>query len=171
MNIENIRPKVKNESDKYSWHLYKFLNRITKKNKHIKDQLRIYWNHHSRWDGEYLPFNKELSNGLQVIIDPYGGRSCGYFMNTVLLKGNCELFSLSSWRKEDLLDITDWFFDTYEQIGRCIFDPDHNGWLQGADKRYTYVNNTRKCNWCGEWHHREIKKITTIKRKELWIKE
>ncbi|MBT2759933.1 hypothetical protein [Paenibacillus sp. ISL-20] len=168
MNLGKIKPKVKGESNKYSWNLYKFLSKIVKKNEYIDSQLRIYWNHHSRWDGEHLPFNTDLSNGMQIIIDPYGNKSSGYFMNTVLRKGNCELYSLCVWKKEDLLDITDWFFDEYEKIGRCIFDPDHNGWMLGTDGRYTYVNNTRKCNWCGQWHHREIVKKVKIERISVW---
>jgi len=168
MDLNKVKPKIKGESDKYSWNLYKFLSKITK-DKYIKNQLRIYWNHHSRWDGAYLPFIGDASNTMQLIISPYGDKGSGYFMNTVLQKGNCELFSLCVWKHEDLLDITDWFFDTYEKIGRCIFDPEHYKWMLGTDNRYTYVNNTRRCNWCGQWQHKEIVKKTRIERKEVWV--
>lgn len=168
MNLSKIKPKLKGESDKYSWNLYKFLNKISK-DKYINNQLRIYWNHHSRWDGAHLPFVGELSNTMQLIISPYGDRGSGYFMNTILHKGNCELFSLCVWKHEDLLDITDWFFDTYEKIGRCIFDPEHYKWMLGTENRFTYVNNTRRCNWCGQWQHKEIVKKTRIERREVWV--
>ncbi|MWV44874.1 hypothetical protein GRF59_14730 [Paenibacillus sp. HJL G12] len=168
MNLSKIKPKLKGESDKYSWNLYRFLNKIAK-DKYINNQLRIYWNHHSRWDGEHLPFTKDVSNLMQLIISPYGDKFTGYFMNTVLQKGNCEFISLCPWKEEDLLDVTDWFFDTYEKIGRCIFDPEHNGWMLGTDSRYTYVNNTRKCNWCGQWHQKQIVKKTRIERKVEWV--
>lgn len=167
MDLNKIKPKIKAESDKYSWNLYKFLRKIHK-DKHVKNQMRIYWNHHSRIDGEWLPFTEKIPNTMQIVIAPYGDKSCGYFMSSVLMKGNCELFSLCAWKEDDFRDITDWFFKTYEDIGRCIFDGNHSGWLLGDENRFTYINNTRRCNWCGEWHHMEIHKETTIKRRKVW---
>lgn len=169
MNLNKIKPKVKGESDKYSWNLYKFLTKIIKERKTTADSIKIYWNTYSTWDGEYLPFNESIDFGRQVIISPYGDRSTGYILSTVLREGRCDRFAIPlQWQNS--VDITEWFFNTYEEIGRCIFDKDHRRWMQYTDGRYTYVNNTRRCNWCGEWHHKEVKKKVKIDRQVVWTK-
>lgn len=173
LDLRKIKPEVKGQSDKYSWNLYKFLHKLCSnkdEGKYIKNQLEIHWLHHSRWDGEYLDFDQEKLNLSQVLILPLGlenGRSF-YSMSSVMTQGRAERFHLP-WKKEELTDITEWFFSTYERDGRCIFDREHNGWMLGSDGRFTYVNNTRKCNWCGQWQHKEIHKEVKIKRKEVWI--
>lgn len=172
IDLNKIKPKVKGESDKYSWNFYNFLNKLTRKRvegKYIKKQLEIHWLHNSRWDGKYLEFNKDKLNINQIIILPYGKEYGGSFYNLdpILRKGWATEFSgLSS---SETTDITEWFFKIYERDGRCIFDREHNGWWQGSDNRFTYINNTRKCNWCGQWHKKEIRKVQTIKRVETWI--
>lgn len=172
LDINKIKPKVKGESDKYSWNLYNFLHKQVRQRdvgKCVKKQIKVYWLCHSRWDGSHLEFNpdKVSLNMMQLIISPFGGKS-GYFMDTIMRKGRAEQYYLP-WKDEDLLDITSWFLNTYEQIGRCIFDHTHNGWLQGDKERFTYVNNTRKCNWCGKWHKKEIEKKVKIERVVNWV--
>lgn len=149
MNLSRIKPKNKGVSDKYSWNLYKFLNKMLKVEKFAtEDTVRFYWNTYSRWDGEHLPFNGHIDFGRQGIISTTDNKNTGYLLDAVLREGRSELYAIPlAW--QNTIDITDWFFDTYEKIGRCIFDSDHNGWMQHTDARYTYVNNTRKCNWCG----------------------
>lgn len=173
MDLTKIKPRVKSESDKYSWNFYRFLERITKgrDGKYIKNQLEIHWLHHSRLDGSFLEFNPNKLNTMQLIILPLGinnGRSF-YSMSSIMREGRATEFALP-WKKEELTNITDWFFDTYERDGRCIFDREHNGWWRGSDNRFTYINNTRRCNWCGEWHIKEIEKKVKIERKVKWIK-
>jgi len=171
LDINKIKPKIKNQSDKYSWNLYNFLHKQVKQKevgKYVPKQIKIYWLTHSRWDGKHMEFNPENLHLMQIIISPFGNKGLGYFMNTILTNGKAECFSLP-WKDEELLDITDWFFDTYEQIGRCIFNLDHDGWLQGGINRFTYVNNTRKCNWCGKWQKKEIKKKVIIERIYNWV--
>jgi hypothetical protein len=169
--INKIKPKVKGQSDKYSWNLYKFLHKqINQKEigKYVLKQIKVYWLHHSRWDGEYLEFNPNELDIRQIIISPFGGTRTGYFLSQILLEGKNECFALP-YEDDELTDITEWFFKTYEKDGRCMFDREHNGWLLGDENRFTYVNNTRKCSWCGKWQHKEIKKVQTIKRKEVWV--
>jgi hypothetical protein len=173
MDLKLIKPKVKGESDKYSWNLFKFLNKLhSDKNygNYYKNQLEILWLHHSRWDGSYLEFNEDKLNIGQLIIMPLGkanGRSF-FSMQSVLAKGRAEEFALP-WREDELTNITDWFFTTYIRDGRCIFDRGHQSWLQGTENRFTFINNTRRCNWCGKWHNKEIQKVVSIKRKEVWV--
>jgi len=60
------------------------------------------------------------------------------------------------------------FFKTYIKDGRCIFDREHNGWWKGGDNRFTYINSTRRCNWCGEWQRKRIEKEVKIKQRVVW---
>lgn len=169
MNWEGIKPAIKGESDKYSWNLYNFLNKQTRQRdigKYVKKQLKVYWLTSSWWDGSYLEFNPDKLILRQVLICPLGNGSF-YNLSTIMRENKAKEWAMI-YRDEALIDITDWFFNTYEQHGRCIFDRGHNGWWQGSDNRYTYVNNTRKCNWCGKWQHKEIHKVVEISRKVTW---
>lgn len=173
IDLNDIKPKVRDESDKYSWNLYRFLDKLFKEKdvgKYYKNQLNVCWLHRSRWDGEYKDLDLNHINLNQVIIIPNGldnDRSF-YSLRSILGQGKAERFYLP-WSKDELTDITEWFFETYKKDGRCIFDREHSGWWQGSDDRFTYINNTRRCNWCGEWHKKEIHKEVIIKRREIWV--
>lgn len=174
IDLNEIKPKVKSKSDKYSWNLYRFLNKLFKdkdEGKYIQKRLEIHWLHSSRLDGSYLEFNPDDLNIVQMIILPTGKGNSGsfYSMASILREGRAERFALPfKWEKE-MTNITDCFFDTYKRDGRCIFDRKHIGWMLGTEDRFTYVNNTRKCNWCNEWQHKEIVKEQSIKRNEVWV--
>lgn len=175
LDVDLYKPKIKGESDKYSWNLYKFLNKQVRQRdigKYVKTQIRVFWLTHSRWDGRYVEFNPEKLHGglnhMQIIISPFGDRGSGYFLSNILGNKKDECFSLSSWAKDEFIDITEWFFSTYEQDGRCTFDREHIGWWQGDKERFTYINNTRRCNWCGQWHMKEIHKSVKIEREVHW---
>lgn len=172
IDLKKIKPEVKGQSDKYSWNLYRFLHKLLRNKDHgkyYKNQLEVLWLHDSRWDGEFLEFNPEEFKTSQVIIMPLGKENgmSFYFMDGILRNGRTIEFVLP--RTWEITNITEWFFETYQRDGRCIFDREHTAWLQGSDNRFTYVNNTRKCNWCGEWHHKEIHKEVKIKRHEVWV--
>jgi hypothetical protein len=173
MNLKQIKPKVKGKSDKYSWNLYRFLESQVKQKeigKYVQKQIKVYWIARSWWDGSYLGFDPDkICNLNQVVISPFGGKLSGYFLSHVLRDGKKECYSLSVYREDQLVDITDWFFSVYERDGRCIFDREHKSWMATPEGRYTYINNTRKCNWCGQWHKKEIHKVVKIERKEVWI--
>ncbi|MCA1021474.1 hypothetical protein [Halobacillus litoralis] len=174
IDLKDIKPRLANRSDKYSSNLYRFLRNRFKENKYVQNQIEIHWLTHSRWDGSYLEFNPDnVSKGLgQLLILPLGkenGRSF-YSLHEVLRKGKTTEFAIP-WMKDELVDITDWFFETYIKDGRCIFDRDHNKWLSGDESRFTKVNNTRKCNWCGEWQEKQIVKVQKIDRKEIWVSQ
>lgn len=166
--LNRIKPNNIKVSDKFSRKLYKQLKDISKEKYH---NIKIYWNTSSRWDGSHMPFENVISSDgfttlNQVMVSPDGNKRTGYFLSSIIT-GNkkAERFALPhTW---ELIDITDWFFDTYEKIGRCMYSP-HNGWLAEDDGRFTYVNNTRKCNYCGEWQQRHVEKVQTIKRVSSW---
>lgn len=177
IDLNDIKPKVRNKSDKYSWYLYNFLNKLFKTKdigKYYQNQMEIHWLHDSRWDGGWLdaPTGKDQVKGLnlhQLLILPAGrkhGRTF-YHISSILQKGKSEHFSLPS--KWSTTDITDWFFENYKRDGRCVFDREHIDFMRGTENRFTYVNNTRRCNWCGEWHTKEIKKEVKIKRRVKWV--
>lgn len=128
--------------------------------------MKVYWLTASRWDGSYLRFDPNELRLNQVIISPLGGN--GYLLSQILDKGYGTEFALT-WREDELIDITKWFLDTYEKDGRCIFDREHYKRMLGAEGRFTYINNTRRCNWCGQWQHKQIKKVQTIERVVNWI--
>ncbi len=170
MDLKAIKPAIKGESDKYSWYLYRFLEKQVKQRdigKYVPKQIKVYWLNKSRWDGRLLSFDDENVDINQVFISPFGGKS-GYSLSTIMTKGKATQYYLP-WSDEDLVDITNWFFSTYQKDGRCMFDRSHNGWFQGDKERFTFINNTRRCNWCGKWHTKEIHKEVKIERREVWV--
>lgn len=186
MNIKEIKPKG-NESDKYSIQLYRFMKKnypngcsvsyISTQTKYNKDYTESF--------EEDVPFDKNIinmgdlwigktfkreydSDDMKGAIDWMYGNSLG-----TILSGSKEKYTVfaNPWNnKKTVIDITDWFWNEYIRIGRCIWDSNHSGWLAKDDNRFTYVGkNSRRCNWCGKWHHREIKKKVRIERKEIWV--
>lgn len=173
MDINKIKPKTKNYSDKYSWQLYSFLNKLykdKKEGKYIKNQLRIYWDSKSRWDGEFLDYlSGDPLSIRQIIVSPLGGTEVGYFMSEAMNRGKVEQYWIKPF-EPSMIDITDWFWKEYEARGRCLFYGHENIWLTGDKGRYTVVNNTRRCEWCGEWQKKTIKVTKKVTRKEVWHK-
>lgn len=172
MNLKAIKPTTKGKSDKYSWYLYNFLEKQLKQKdigKYVPKQLKVYWLNKSRWNGELISIDSNQADMMQIIISPFGGKT-GYFLSEILRTGKENQYYLP-WSDEDLNDITEWFFSNYEKDGRCIFDRTHSRWLRGdnGQERYTYINNTRRCNWCGQWHTKEIHKEVKIERTEVWV--
>jgi hypothetical protein len=165
--LKLIKPKKKGESDKYSYNLYKLLSNLDKEK--LLHQTKIYWLHHSRWDGEHLPFDPKNLNIRQLILTPYDTHSVGYFMDSVLHKGTkAERYALP-YKKEKMMDITQWFIDTYAKIGRCIFDYKHIGWFYGDENRYKNINeNHKECNWCGQLLKKRVEKEVKVVQHTYW---
>lgn len=166
--LKLIKPKVKSQSDKYSWQIYQFIN----KNKHS----RVYFYNKSRWDGSELELDKDNLNISNIFIggnQDSNGTICGNSLSTIMghSREKYTTFSFMLWTDGDFIDITDWFWTEYIKLGRCLFDKNHNGWWTNNGDRFTYINNTRKCNWCGQWQHKDIKKVVKIQRKEKWINQ
>lgn len=169
MDLNKIKPKVEEQSDKYSWNFYKFLKKQFKV-KQAQQNIKVYFIARSKWDGTRIDFIKEEPlRYLQVAISPRWGRSSGYFLDNIIQGSRNTEFSLNVYREDELIDITDWFFKEYERRGRCIFHEHGNiGWVLGKESRYTVINNTRRCNWCGHWQQKEIETVKTIERREKW---
>lgn len=172
--IKLIKPKNIKTSDKYSTNLYKFVKK--------KRFAHVYFNKKSCWDGKELKLNwneilpSQIFIGSNMIDEFYEDINIGCFIGKSLariISGN-KLYDCGAYcgfggfyPKRDFIDITEEFWKRYIKIGRCLF-LNHDAWCIGQDKRFTYVNNTRKCNWCGKWQKKQIEKETEIKRVVKW---
>lgn len=171
IDLSAIKPKG-NISDKFSLQLFRYI----KKNPRCNE---VYFYKKNFFDGEVMELDKESGlNMNQVVIglgrEFYGGVKgsvSGTKLSTIMGVSNDKytVFSFYLYDADDFIDITEWFWEQYKKIGRCLFDRAHSRWYQGDKDRFTYVNNTRKCNWCGEWQRKEIEKEVQIRRVEKWI--
>lgn len=167
-----IRPVGKDENGKYNRKLYNLLSKIIR-DKYYNDKLTIWFNKESRWDGNLIEFHKNIhkEQGIlrQIMIDPNGQMMSGYFLMEALQKNKPTRYSLCTFDSNHMIDVTEWFFSTYVNVGRCMFDPDHCDFNNQYNNRYYIINkNHRKCRWCGEHFRREIKKVVEVKKYELW---
>lgn len=172
VNPEEVRPKKRGESDKYSWNLYRYLRDNNKRD------IRFCYHTENPVDSKEqdlpLDFNKSFGT-MQIFVlfgDGKGGfGTSGIRVSDAMHKGQTarlETFSFCLWDKSKFVDITEQFWNLYRQIGRCVFDRNHHGWWQG-EGRFTQINkNSRKCNWCGKHQRRQIKKYVNIERREVW---
>ena len=61
-----------------------------------------------------------------------------------------ERYNYVGIRTEHRIDITEWFWTRYIEIGRCLFDPDHRDVMRHTEDRFETINaSTRRCRWCG----------------------
>lgn len=185
LDIKQVKPKGK-QSDKYSIQLYRYLNR-----KELKCDQVYYQSMHPVQIGcdenhepitEYREGPFDINNFDLCDIFLSYQPACyveerdeisGTNLQTILgsRKDKYELYCyVCGLSPRKYLDISEVFWNEYIKRGRCIWDRKHNRCLQDDEDRFTYVgNNSRRCNWCGEWQHREIHKNVKIERKEIWI--
>ena len=155
-----FKPKLKGESDKFSLGVY----RVLKKYPGIRI---VYYSKNSM--GEYDPFDPKKSQSPRQIFMLHSGSAMVGLNVSQAMDNKLQEYAFSLWDREKFVDITDWFFKEYAKRGRCIFDKEHHGWWIGEENRFTVINwHSRRCNWCGEWQTRTIKKEVRIKRHEIW---
>ncbi len=165
-----IKPKVRGESDKYSWNLYKFINKVRYCNKVIVDIES--W---QRDEGEPFDIRRIKECGYLKRQHVFIVRE-GYFQSgkklASILSGVPPLHQTFyyGWLQNDrILDITEVFWDEYKRRGRCLFFAHEEHFIKGIESRYIQINkHSRKCRWCGHIQTRSIKTIKTIKRVEEW---
>lgn len=164
---ESIKPSVKGQSDKYSWRLYQ---RALKRGRE-----RVYI---SAWNniigGEFKPDLEALKAGCRkqrawlMLGDEI--REKGFVsavrMQSATRKGMGAIGELWSYgpghHPEKWLDVTDWFWGAYIRLGRCVIHGDYS-------HKWIAINaNARKCEYCGRHERREVRKVQTIKRIEVW---
>ncbi len=160
MDLNLIKPKVKNESDKYSWNLYKYL--LKHKN------TKVYYSKINSFTDDEHTYDKSSLVKMDTLI---GVESEDGLIGARLIDILRKIPSMDFWYgnvKNNHVEITEDFFNDYIEIGRCLFDQSHDGLLRNADNRFTYINeDERKCNWCGIEQHKEIEE--EIKHVTHWI--
>jgi hypothetical protein len=143
---------------KYSPNLSKFLKKPRNKNyqRVYLKKLDNYNKPVSEWRSNLIYIGRLFDDGYL-----HGARLssilCGDFDTWAFAVGN------------GVTDITDQFWMAYERDGRCVIDRSHAMHFQTSDDRYTVINNTRRCNWCGQWHVRHVEKLTKIERRDVWL--
>lgn len=125
INLDNINPQ---NGSKYSPNLYKWLsNRRETARKtfgvySLKGELYIG---HIRRNGEFI--GARLSSVMRI------GNKADF--------GTFGLLAIT--RVSD-------FWQNYERLGRCIFDPEHRKSFIGDEDRWQKGEMSRSCSWCGE---------------------
>ena len=151
--LKTINPKQQSYNPKYSQGTYTFLHK--NKNKDIK----IYWLNKNYVTGNIIAFNKRAIKFYPTQI---------YFMYKVngdwlgtswtnIMRNKYKVYDYSSWEMNEFEDITEWFFNEYSKIGRCLFDREHINFLLGENHNYVgeegrfeTVDGVKYCRWCGK---------------------
>lgn len=137
--IKSVQPKINGKSDKYSWNIYRYLKR------HKGEDIRVF---------KGLIIGCMSSNG--IIGNTIKELMSSYTRQEYWFDGEWETLEEHGW------------FEKYQKIGRCLLIAHNHAWYEGEDTRFTYVNNTRRCNWCGQWQHKELRKVVKREIKEQW---
>lgn len=141
--IRSVRPEVPEKPGKYSWNLYLYLKRNCNKN------IRAY----------------KDRRGETVVGRECDGRALGMNVLSILWDDKAQEYPMDIY--QELKEIPR-YFEKYQRIGRCLMISHDKPWIPGGERRFTVVNNTRRCNWCGRWQHKKIHKKTVVVREEKW---
>lgn len=165
--MEKLKPKNINKSDKYSSNLYKFIR------KHEFKELKAYAPQWSMLDGSFKPFDFDNPCDGEIYIGHKD--DTGWLVGRRLTDILC---GLSKWKEmycycpgpfyDNMIEITDWFWAGYEREGRALWDVHGKRHMMGDEGRWTYVGNTRKCNWSGRWYEKNITKRQKTERTVDW---
>jgi hypothetical protein len=91
----------------------------------------------------------KLMNGRPILFFGFhdDGDFIGANLTTILCNGTktvtYSFLDGKSYRKQDGV------LDTYVQIGRCAFDPQHTEHYRHSEGRFVTKGNRRTCTWCG----------------------
>lgn len=159
-----VKPKIKGESDKYSWNLYRWLYKYRK-----YADYKVYYIADEEFDRNNLKLSKI------IIGKKHSDREItGNLLSNIINKGSCSEDSYCflksiGWNTDKAIDITELFKKEYIRIGRCFIFGHTDIWLRGDKDKFTIINkHSRRCNWCGKYENRYIETEKTIKRKEVW---
>lgn len=188
--LKSIKPKNLKESDKYSANLYKFIKTtgychvyidINKGSFEKPELIKIDKDNIDNLCGYdvYIGSNimvDELSNKEgtkrvdmgQVVAKPLWSILNG----NKLYQCGCYCAFGYTYVNRDFLEITDWFWNKYKEIGRCLFIDHNREYIVGGKNRFTKINPIyRKCNWCGKLQEKKItheyKLISEVNWEEL----
>lgn len=171
--IKQCKPKEKGKSDKYSWNLYRYFERNPEMCKvHYHNYTDKYNEKTREFEKVFKAFDVKDFNVRNIMVsykNKYDNAMHGKYVTTICgdSKDRYQNVCLLS-HKDEWEDITEIFWESYIKYGRCFLFG-HDAWLTNEEDRFTYVNNTRKCNWCGKWQRLTIEKQVKITRKRVWI--
>lgn len=187
--VNKIKPK-ENYSDKYSLLLYKFLYKNRNKFPFKYDFKILYDATTDCFSPSFPKVQNMLIGGLPINEEPH--TFFGNRINSIICDTSKEIWCFNPWsvsyhggKTPEIINITDWFIETYIKIGRCLFDPEHCDFIMNPETRYSYditksdVNSRtfsfycpdtiKICNWCGKTLHKVIKEEVVVKTRETWV--
>lgn len=170
LNINKIKPKDGKNSDKYSVNLWRFIREHYYHGQHCDRVYAIQW---SIIDGSFLPFDRNDPKASQLFIGRLGedGFMSGRKLSNIISggKGYKNCYAMVPGSYPNAIDVTDWFWPEYIRMGRSLWDASGSNYMLGGEDRFTYVGNTKRCNWSGRWYEKKIVKKVKIERCEEWI--
>ena len=131
--VNNIKPKVENESDKYSWNLYRLLS------KKIGQDVKIY----SETENYY-----QFNTIFITFANDYGIMLSDVMNSKPKSKKIFDFYKRNHYRTQTNLDITDYFFTRYVRDGRCFTVPIVHRYGDRMISKNGIVY--RLCEYCGD---------------------
>lgn len=147
INPLDIKPKVRGQSDFFSWQLYRW----AKKRPHALKIWASTWNNRSGING-----NPELYIGSDRDHDGWIHGKC----LTILCTHGASLDSWAYGPTANWVDVTESFWSNYMQKGVCAIHGDYaHNWIEEG--------KTRTCEYCGKAQ----KQVTKLVEKSEWINQ
>ena len=165
-----IKPKDGKKSDKYSVNLWRFMCNNYYEGQRCDRVYAIQWD---IIDGSFLPFDKSNPKASELFIGRLGedGFMTGRRLSSILSggKGYKDCYAMIPNSYPNAIDVTEWFWHEYIRIGRALWDVSGGAYMLDDDSRFTYVGNTKRCNWSGRWYEKKIVKKVKVERQEEWV--
>lgn len=176
LKLKNIKPSITGESDKYSHNLWRWCSSFKKSYKHLPqvyflgDKTAAF---SSLEDVRLLPHQVYLGKVSTHSGDLIGNQLTN-ILNRELHKGQPSQWCYipgEHFDPDHLTDITELFWEAYQEIGRClIFDHSAFG-IRGAAERFAYTDEKTKrtCQWCGKAEALHEVEVVTIKKQWMSV--
>lgn len=139
----HYQPKVKGQSDFYSWNLFRWLRYQHAKKTH--PTIRVY-----KSPRIYSPYVIGYRNHDGDIIGIRLKELCSS-------ESNRQFPNVFCYGNQDWQDVTDWFWGEYERIGVCAI---HGDWAH--DWEYLKDRSARMCKHCGKIEKKKIKMVERV---------
>ena len=155
MDPATIKPSIRRQSDKFSWNVYQFM---------------VKRPHSKVFSGPDVITGKALEFYVGGL-DTDDGAPWFYGQSLIRIAcGDKETYAYPPKLVRDFVDVTD-FWERYQKVGRCIWDPGHTGWMQGGQDRFIFSGDgqTRTCQWCGAVQTLKIEVKMIEQRREWWV--
>ncbi len=137
-------PKIKGESDFYSWNLFRWLRKQSKEPEYFR-KTNIF-----KSDSGTLFIGTRYNSWNNAVTGTRLGQLCS--------SGSDRAFPLVGvWGgSQEWEDVTDWFWAEYERIGVCAIH-------EGVAHKFIYQNdNKRVCEYCSEVEKRKVEMVERV---------